>query len=126
MYSRFSWRVVPAIGLALLLVACSGQRVLMPTPNVQLGSDYDIFTGIPEQLKTTEIPLFYVTDRQPIKDKNGNLEYSYLRSNSLAFGSTVVDLGEDLTWEHRVAHCRSLASNSGEFHRVTRPRISQG
>jgi len=79
----------------------------MPTPNVQLGSDYEIFTGIPEHLKTTEIPLFYVTDRQPIKDKNGNLEYSYLRSNSLAFGSTVVDLGEDLTWEQLLEASRT-------------------
>jgi esterase/lipase superfamily enzyme len=93
------WRVCFIISITLLLAACSGQRVLMPTPNVHVDSDSDIYTGLPEELKNTEIPLFYITDRVPEKDENGNLKYGYERSASLAFGSTVVDLGDEISWQ---------------------------
>jgi len=93
------WRVCFIISVTLLLAACSGQRVLMPTPNVHVDSDSDIYTGLPEELKSTEIPLLYITDRVPGRDENGNLKYGYERSPSLAFGSTVVDLGDEISWE---------------------------
>jgi esterase/lipase superfamily enzyme len=95
-YHPRTWLVFTFI---LLLAACSGPRVLMPTPNIHVDSSDDIYTGLPEELKSTEVPLFYITDRVPEKDENGNLKYGYERSPSLAFGSTVVDLGEDITWE---------------------------
>jgi len=98
MFTRSHWRICLIFGFTLLLAACSGQRVLMPTPNVYVDSDNDIYTGLPEELKSTEIPLFYITDRQPEKDQNGNLKYGYERSPSLAFGSTVVDLGDEISW----------------------------
>jgi esterase/lipase superfamily enzyme len=91
-----TWLVLTFV---LLLAACSGPRVLMPTPNIHVNSSDNIYTGLPEELKSTEVPLFYITDRVPEKDENGNLKYGYERSASLAFGSTVVDLGEDITWE---------------------------
>jgi len=84
---------------AVLLTACSGQRVMMPTPNVYVDSGTNVYAGLHQNLKSTEVPLFYITDRQPEKDENGNLKYGFERSASLAFGSTVVDLGEDITWE---------------------------
>jgi esterase/lipase superfamily enzyme len=84
---------------AVLLTACSGQRVMMPTPNVYNEADTEIYANLHPELKSTEVPLFYVTDRQPEQDENGNLKYGYDRSNSLAFGSTVVDLGQDISWE---------------------------
>jgi esterase/lipase superfamily enzyme len=92
---------------ALLLAACSGQRVMMHTPKVYVDSDTDIYSGLHQDLKSTEVPLFYITDRQPEKDKNGNLEYGYQRSASLAFGSTVVDLGEDISWEQLLEASRT-------------------
>ncbi len=98
MNTKRLWQVFFVVGITLLLAACSGQRVLMPTPNVYVDSDNDIYTGLPEELKSTEVPLFYITDRQPEKDQNGNLKYGYERSPSLAFGSTVVDLGDNISW----------------------------
>jgi esterase/lipase superfamily enzyme len=92
---------------ALLLAACSGQRVMMPTPNVYVDSDTDVYAGLHQSLKSTEVPLFYITDRQPEKDENGNLVYGYQRSPSLAFGNTVVDLGEDITWEQLLEASRT-------------------
>ena len=43
----------------------------------------------------------------PEQDENGNLKYGYMRSTSLAFGSTVVDLGEDITWEQLLEASRT-------------------
>ena len=51
--------------------------------------------------------MFYVTDRAPEKDENGKLVYGYGRSASLAFGSTVVDLGEDISWEQLLTASRA-------------------
>ena len=78
-YRTRNWLV---IFLALLLAACSSQRVLMPTPNVHVDSGDDVYIGLPEELKRTEVPLFYITDRVPEKDENGNLKYGYERSAS--------------------------------------------
>lgn len=85
---------------ALLLSACSGQRVLMPTPNVYQGSDAKtLFTGLPENLRSNEIDLLYVTDRVPETDENGQFAYGYGRSYSLAFGSARIALQPDMPWE---------------------------
>jgi esterase/lipase superfamily enzyme len=91
----------------LLLSACSGPRVMMPTPNLYVDSGTDTYAGLHENLKSTEVPLFYITDRQPEQDENGNLKYGYQRSPSLAFGNTVVDLGEDITWEQLLEASRT-------------------
>lgn len=76
---------------------------MMPTPSVYLDSDQDVYSDLSAPLKSTEVPLFYITDRTPEQDEEGNLRYGYGRSNSLAFGKTVVDLGVDITWEKLVA-----------------------
>ncbi len=95
------------LSLVLALTACSGQRVLMPTPNVYVDSDHEVYTGLPDGLKSNEVALFYITDRVPEKDENGKLKYGYKRSPSLAFGSTVVNLGEEISWEGLLEASRS-------------------
>jgi esterase/lipase superfamily enzyme len=72
---------------------------MMPTPNVHLDPERDFFAGLHRELESTEVPLFYVTDRAPEQDEDGTLSYGYARSVSVAFGSAVVDLGVDITWE---------------------------
>ncbi len=110
----------------LLLAACSGQRLLMPTPNVYVDSDADIYSGLHQDLKSTEVPLFYVTDRVPEKDENGNLKYGYKRSASLAFGTAVVDLGEEISWEELLEASRTqqrlkkIPLKMGELHEIVR------
>ena len=69
MLNQTHCRVYLAVIFALLLTACSGPRVMMPTPNVQLDSSSDIYTGLPEELKGTQVPLFYITDRRPEKTR---------------------------------------------------------
>ena len=81
---------------------------MIPTPNIHVGdTDHEIYTGLPDELKSNEVPLFYITDRVPEKDEKGKLKYGYKRSPSLAFGSTVVNLGEEVSWEELLAASRS-------------------
>lgn len=86
------------IGLVVLW-GCSGPRVMMPTPNEYLTEDGQHYEDLNPELQSSEVRLFYITDRAPEKDQKGNLRYGYGRSSSVAFGTTVVDLGEDLAWE---------------------------
>jgi len=107
MTKSMQWRLFLAFGVIFLLAACSGQRVMMPTPNVYVSSETQPFADIHPDLKSTEVPLFYVTDRRPEEDENGELKYGYGRIASLAFGTAVVDLGEDITWEQLLAASRT-------------------
>jgi esterase/lipase superfamily enzyme len=95
------------LALVLILTGCAGARVMMPTPNVLLDPTRDFYSGLESELKRTEVPLFYVTDRAPETDPEGGLRYGYERSSSVAFGSAVVDLGVDLTWEQLLAASRT-------------------
>jgi esterase/lipase superfamily enzyme len=83
----------------VLLLGCSGQRKMMPTPNIYINSNLGLYEDLAPDLKTSEVPVFYVTDRVPEKDENGKLVYGYGRSPSLAFGKALIGLGDDLTWE---------------------------
>ena len=95
------------IVLLLLMSGCSGKRLMMPTPNVYLDPDYDVFDTLDPGLQTTDLDLFFITDRAPEQDDEGKLHYGYDRSTSLAFGRVAVQLGEDFTWEELVEASRS-------------------
>ncbi len=94
-------------GLLLCLAGCAGTRLMMPTPNLYLDEGHDRYGDLPPPLKSKEVSLFYITDRVPEEDKEGNLRYSYGRSSSLAFGTAVVDLGVDITWEELLEASRT-------------------
>jgi esterase/lipase superfamily enzyme len=90
----------------LILTGCAGARVMMPTPNVHLDPNRDFYGELHEDLKSTEVSLFYVTDRVPEQDQEVGLRYGYERSASLGFGSAVVDLGVDISWEELLESSR--------------------
>jgi len=98
---------VGVVCLALLLTACAGPRKMMPTPNVHLDQKRDFFGELHPSLKSTEVPLFFITDRSPEQDEQGNLRYGYGRTNSLAFGTAVVNLGRNITWEELLEASRT-------------------
>jgi esterase/lipase superfamily enzyme len=98
---------VSLLGLILLLTGCSTARVMMPTPNVHLEPQRDVYADLAEPLQSTEVPLFYVTDRAPERDEAGDLRYGSGRSASLAFGTAVVDLGRDITWQELLEASRT-------------------
>jgi len=89
-------------GLLLLAVAllagCPGPR-LMSTPNVYVHATSSPFADVAPPLRTTTVDVLYATDRKPVPQDDGILAYGYGRSFSLAVGSCVVEIGEDVTWD---------------------------
>ena len=61
------------IVMGLLLWGCGGTRMMMPTPNVYLNDELDLYQDLAPELKSTEVRLFYMTDRMPEKDNEGLL-----------------------------------------------------
>jgi len=97
----------PFLICALLIVGCAESRQLMPTPNLYTDEKATLFEALPEEYASTLVELIYVTDRVPETDESGNLRYGYGRSNSLAVGTTIVDLGKNATWEDLVEASRT-------------------
>ncbi len=85
----------------LCLSACAG-RVLMATPLVYARADADPFASVPPPLRTSDLTLIYVTDRE--RTEAGR--YGNTRSSSAAFGTCRVRFGEGLRWEELVALSR--------------------
>ncbi len=83
----------------MLLSACAGQRKMMPTPSVYVNEGPGLYEGLPADLQSTHVPVFYITDRMPEQNDKGKLAYGYGRSASLGFGRAVVNLGDEISWE---------------------------
>jgi esterase/lipase superfamily enzyme len=92
----------PILACVLLIAGCAESRNLMPTPNLYTDETVTLFEALPEEYTSPLVELIYVTDRAPETDEAGNLRYGYNRSNSLAVGTTVVNLGQNATWEELV------------------------
>jgi esterase/lipase superfamily enzyme len=84
-----------------LLVGCTSIPTLMPTPNLYTGVNSYPESDVPIEQKKSQLDLLYVTDRLPDTEKD-QLEYGSGRSASIAFGSAVVEIGEQLSWEQLV------------------------
>jgi esterase/lipase superfamily enzyme len=102
------------LACALLIAGCAETRQLMPTPNLYTDEKATLFEALPQEYASTLVELIYVTDRAPETDEAGNLRYGYNRSSSLAVGTTVVDLGQNSTWEDLVEASRTH-TRFGEF-----------
>jgi esterase/lipase superfamily enzyme len=98
----------------LLIAGCAEDRQLMPTPNLYTDEKATLFEALPQEYASTQVELLYVTDRVPETDESGNLRYGHSRSNSVAVGTTVVDLGGKATWEDLVEASRTH-SRFGKF-----------
>ncbi len=97
----------PIRACVLLIAGCAESRKLMPTPNLYTDGKATLFEALPQEYASTLVELIYVTDRAPETDEAGSLRYGYNRSNSLAIGTTVVDLGHNATWEDLVEASRT-------------------
>lgn len=104
--------VVTSVAALLAISACSRTEPL-PT-SVYDGHDGVSYDELPPALKSTNVDLLYVTDRTPESDEEGNLRYGIGRSQSLAFGSVVVKLDEDMTWDELVGWTRSDSADAPE------------
>lgn len=98
-FSNYIYLVV----FALLISGCSSKQRLMPTPNIYLERGQYPESGVPLEYKNSKVDLLYVTDRSPEKSEDGRLIYGTGRSASVGFGSTIVEIGDDLSWQQLVA-----------------------
>ena len=94
----FARRSLGFLTILVILVGC--QRELIPTPNLYLDPELAPFAKVPPELATNTVDLLYVTDR--LRRDVANVSYGYNRSRSMAFGSLVVQLGNDLSWDDLV------------------------
>ena len=78
---KLLFKAISLIWLALL-VGCSSDHPLMPTPNVYAGPGKYPADEIPESLRSNQVELLYVTDRERETDQNGETFYGAVRSNS--------------------------------------------
>jgi len=100
-------RRTQAMRLALLLllhtvVTGCGGHTLAPTPNLFWATGEHPFDDVPEAWQTTDVEIFYATDRRGEADDQVGIAYGYGRSHSVAFGEATVQIGDDLTWEELV------------------------
>jgi esterase/lipase superfamily enzyme len=88
----------PLLLAVCLLAGCQGPH-LMPTPNTYAKAPPPSFADLAPPLRTNTVDVLYATDRQPIPQDDGTLAYGYGRSPSLAVGSCVVEMGENISWD---------------------------
>lgn len=101
----FNLRFVAVLVTALVAGACARTERL--PSSFYDGQNAGGYERLPPQLQSTEVSLLYVTDRVPGQDDEGRLRYGFGRSQSLAFGSVIVELDEDRSWDELVAWTRS-------------------
>jgi len=79
----------------------------MPTPNLYAEVKAPLFRDLHAELSSTQVELIYFTDRAPKRDDAGKLHYGWERSNSISVGTTVIDLGQNATWQELVEASRT-------------------
>lgn len=100
-FARLAGRAGSLVLLLLavcLLTGCQG-RHLMPTPNVYAQTPPPSFDDLAPPLRTNTVDVLYATDRKPQPKDDGSLAYDYHRSPSLAVGSCMVEMGDNISWD---------------------------
>jgi esterase/lipase superfamily enzyme len=87
--------------LALVLTGC--QESLITTPYAAYGdAGREAFSRTPDHLRTTDIPVLYVTDRAAPSTSDRGPEYTYARSPYMTYGIASVSLNTSATWDDLV------------------------
>jgi len=109
--NTYNAKNIIALSIFLMVtVACSSVRTLMPTPAVYQGQTAEqVFGDVPQDQRQVQMKLFYATDREPRDNEDGSFGYGSGRSASLAFGTALVDIDGNPSWEEFTA--LSLESN---------------
>ena len=103
-----SCRTIQALRFAILIVlhavvtGCGGGIALAPAPNLYWATGEHPFDDVPEPWQTTDVDIFYATDRVGETDEEVGVAYDHRRSHSVAFGEATVQIGDDLTWDELV------------------------
>ena len=81
------------------MAGCATQHPLMPTPVLYTGTAArPLFTDLPSERRRPPLDLLFITDRAPAEPA-GDMPYTAGRSRSMAFGSVMIEFGEDVSWD---------------------------
>jgi len=106
-------RTMPCLLLGMTFLAgCSSSHKLMPTPSIYLQENEYPAGRVPPHLQANKVDLLYFTDRAPDHNDLNELSYGSKRSASMAFGSAVVEIGNDLSWTDLVKMSESEQRDS--------------
>ena len=98
----FSPRARSAIviaAIAFVLTGCATNHAMMPTPVLYTGANAKpLFTELSIDSRRPPLDLLFITDRAPA-GKSGDMPYTAGRSRSMAFGSAIIEFGEDVSWD---------------------------
>jgi len=86
-----------------VLIAGGCSRIEPAPASYYSGENAGRYEELSPQLQSTEVDVLYVTDREPEVGDAGRMHYGVGRSQSLAFGSVIVDVDEDRSWDELVA-----------------------
>ena len=83
--------------IAFVLTGCA--TTMMPTPVLYTGANAKpLFTELSIDSRRPSLDLLFITDRAPAEQADG-LPYTAARSRSMAFGSAMIEFGEDVSWD---------------------------
>ena len=92
--------VLMAMAVLLGLAGCASTHPLMPTPVLYIGAQAKpLFAKAPAEVQTPPLDLLFITDRAPATKSDEPEPYTADRSRSMAFGSTTILFGQDMTWD---------------------------
>jgi esterase/lipase superfamily enzyme len=111
--------IIELVLVALVISGCSSTQKLMPTPNIYSNGGGYPESSVAQELKSNKVDVLFVTDRKPDIDADGALAYGTGRSASLGFGSAVVEIGDDLSWQQLVEISEVSSRKSSPPVRVT-------
>jgi esterase/lipase superfamily enzyme len=113
---------LPIAMLAGVLAGCDTAPILAPAPYVMLGeAGREHYRGVPNHLKTSEIPVLYWTDRRDAASVDATSpEYGPARSEITFYGVATVAPERDLTWGDLLVHSTNPGSNADVRLEVTR------
>ncbi len=89
-------RMIVVVIFTLGLGGCQAQ--LMPTPNLYVKSGPASFAKVVPEFQSNTVDILYVTDRKPEKPRKGQPRYGFGRSDSAAYGSCIVEIGNEVSW----------------------------
>ena len=85
--------------IAFVLTGCATNHPMMPTPVLYTGANAKpLFTELSIDSRRPPLDLLFITDRAPA-EKSGDMPYTAGRSRSMAFGSAIIEFGEDVSWD---------------------------
>ena len=97
-------RIALAAVFATVVQSGCATYSMMPTPALYIGERArPLFTVIDADRRTPPLDLFYVTDRVRATNHDNAQPYTSDRARHLAFGSTVVEFGQGISWDTLVA-----------------------